>query len=73
VERLGGTLGSGGIPHTFGKASNTGENREFGSALAMSADGRTLAAGAHKDNGYGEGLTVPTTTMSGRPGAVYLY
>ncbi|MDH5426340.1 MAG: FG-GAP repeat protein [Gammaproteobacteria bacterium] len=48
------------------KASNTGENDEFGAALALSDDGSTLAVGAAMENGDDSG-------SFDSAGAVYVY
>ncbi len=56
------------------KASNSGYNDLFGSTLAFSADGNTLAVGAHGESGSGTGLTAPDTTEGAiNAGAVYVY
>lgn len=47
------------------KASNTGENDRFGHSVALSADGQTLAVGAHQEGG--DQNAAPAS------GAVYLF
>ena len=64
----------------FVKASNTGASDEFGSALALSADGATLAVGAEKEDSDMQ-LLQPISGDRSRDssgnvlssGAVYLY
>ncbi len=56
------------------KASNADIGDEFGSALALSADGRLLAVGAHNESGAGRGLGGDTADNSApQAGAVYLF
>jgi len=56
------------------KASNTGAGVGFGRAVAMSADGKTLAAGAWFENGAATGIggSQVSTSLKGA-GAVYLF
>ena len=68
---------------SYVKASNTGPNDRFGEAVALSADGDTLAVGAPgEDGGSAAGLAITGPPASGRrvddnshmqAGAVYLY
>jgi hypothetical protein len=56
------------------KASNTGTNDEFGSALALSADGLTLAVGSPNEDSGATGLdgSQADNSTSGA-GAVYVF
>jgi len=61
---------------TFVKASNTGSDDRFGTALALSDDGSTLAVGAQMEDGVVTGIgTAPGdgNVTSKDSGAVYLY
>jgi hypothetical protein len=56
------------------KASNADIGDEFGSALALSVDGRLLAVGAHNESGAGQGLSGDASDNSApQAGAVYLF
>ncbi len=64
------------------KASNTGAFEYFGIALALSADGNTLAVGAYGENSAATGVggnqtdgcaTTPATNCAANSGAVYVY
>src|SRR5215467_6627389 len=61
------------------KASNTGAGDGFGSAVALSADGNTLAVGAGPEDGAGTGAVsgAPDNTATGdaalNAGAVYVF
>ena len=56
------------------KASNTGVDDHFGDAIAVSADGNTLAVGAKGEDSNAIGIGGDQNDNSGRvPGAVYLY
>ena len=56
------------------KASNTGTNDNFGEALALSADGNTLAAGTRNEASATTGIGGSQTDNSASfAGAVYLY
>lgn len=60
--------------HAYLKASNTEFSDNFGTAMAMSADGQTLAVGATGEDGAGTGIggeQLDNTTLGS--GAVYLY
>src|SRR5688572_5490747 len=53
------------------KASNTGSLDSFGWAIALSADGTTLAVGAYdEDSGA---VANPNDNSAGNAGAVYIY
>jgi len=56
------------------KASNTGNNDSFGTAVALSADGATLAVGASQENSNATGIDGDQSndTLS-RAGAVYVF
>ena len=58
----------------FVKASNTQESDFFGSALSLSADGKTLAVGANGEDSSSTGINAEQgdNSVSGS-GAVYLY
>jgi len=70
-------------PHVYVKASNTEANDVFGSSVALSADGQTLAVGAIAEDGGGlvddcgaigeTPLPNPETNCLSSSGAVYLY
>jgi hypothetical protein len=49
----------------YRKASNPGSNDQFGNAVALSADGSTLAVGARQESGVGD--------FAPNSGAVYIY
>ena len=56
------------------KASNTGASDEFGHAVALSADGNTLAVGAHLEDSAAEGIGGSQTDNSAlASGAVYVF
>jgi trimeric autotransporter adhesin len=56
------------------KASNTGASDSFGVALALSADGRTLAVGAHEENSGARGIGgAQDNELASGSGAVYLF
>jgi len=59
---------------TYVKASNTGKGDSFGSALALSGDGNTLAAGARYEGSKATGIggDQSDNSQSGS-GAVYVY
>lgn len=62
---------------TYVKAPNTGNNDVFGRAVALSADGNTLAAGAQSEASAATGVNNTTPGQSDNSfaaaGAVYLY
>jgi hypothetical protein len=71
-----GRSGSTWSAQTFVKASNTGSEDRFGTALALSDDGSTLAVGAQMEDGVVTGIgTAPGDGIvtSKDAGAVYLY
>ncbi|WP_150912833.1 integrin [Marinobacter halotolerans] len=56
------------------KASNTGENDEFGEAISLSADGTTLAAGALGEDSSAKGVNGDETDNTAiEAGAVYIF
>jgi len=56
------------------EAPSRGYNDRFGNALALSADGNTLAVGAHQENSAATGINGDQTDNSAdNAGAVYLY
>jgi hypothetical protein len=56
------------------KSSNADVGDEFGSALALSVDGRLLAVGAHNESSAGQGIDSDANDNSApQSGAVYLY
>jgi FG-GAP repeat len=60
---------------TYVKASNTSKEDQFGGAVALSADGNTLAVGAVDEDGAGKGVNPVTkgTATATNSGAVYVY
>ena len=53
------SLGAGGATWTAGaiiKSDNNDAGDEFGSAVAVSGDGRTIVAGAHQEDGAARGV-----------------
>lgn len=73
-----GGAGDGGLPRwaqeAFVKASNTGVDDEFGGAVALSADGNTLAVGARLEDSSTPGVNPPTQNdLSVQSGAVYVF
>ncbi len=56
------------------KASNTGDNDEFGISIALSADGNTLAVGAHNESSNATGIGGDQTNdLASYSGAVYVF
>jgi hypothetical protein len=56
------------------KASNTGAFDEFGYSVALSADGSTMAVGAHRETSAATGINGDETDDSDGPkGAVYVF
>lgn len=56
------------------KASNTGAGDSFGIALALSADGRTLAVGAYEEDSQARGIGgAQDNDAASSSGAVYLF
>ena len=56
------------------KASNTGDSDRFGGAVALSADGSTLAVGAHLEDSAATGVDGDESSNgTGNSGAVYVF
>lgn len=68
-------VGSGWAQQAYLKASNTGTSGdEFGAALALSADGNTLAVGAHNEDSNGVGVNGEQgNDVAEDSGAVYVF
>jgi FG-GAP repeat len=69
--------GSTWLQQAFVKATNTGSNDSFGSAVALSGDGNTLAVGAPMEDGSGFGAVGITGAvyddLAADAGAAYVY
>ena len=63
------------LPKTIAyiKASNTGKDNQFGSAIALSADGNTLAVGAAFEDSAAKGVNGVSKEHAVNSGAVYVY
>ena len=63
------------LPKTIAyiKASNTGKDDQFGSAIALSADGNTLAVGAIFEQSAAKGVNAVSKDHAVNSGAVYVY
>lgn len=57
----------------FIKASNTGTNDRFGSSVALSRDGNTLAVGAHTEDSATTGINGTPNESATNSGAVYVF
>lgn len=55
------------------KASNTDAADNFGSSVALSADGSTLAVGAHQEQSHATGINGNQNDNTGSSGAVYIF
>lgn len=55
------------------KAGNAGGSDWFGSALALSTDGNTLAVGAYREDSNSVGVNSSYNDAAGDSGAVYIY
>ncbi len=55
------------------KAGNTGASDQFGYAVALSEDGKTLAVGAPAEDGSGSGIDSPNDNSATNAGAVYIF
>ncbi len=61
-------------PAAYVKASNTKPAEEFGISVALSADGKVLAAGATKENSAAKGVNGnQKDTTATNAGAAYVY
>ena len=63
------------LPKTtaFIKGSNTGKGNQFGSAVALSADGNTMAVGATAEDSAAKGVNGTSKDHAVNSGAVYVY
>ena len=62
------------MEQAYVKGSNTKAGDEFGSAIALSGDGRTMAVGAHNEDGGGRGVNgAPGENSADDSGAVYVF
>jgi hypothetical protein len=65
---------TGWVQQAYVKASNAGANDHFGAAVALSADGNTLAVGAPNESSNATGINGDSSNnLAGASGAVYLY
>ena len=55
------------------KASNTNKDDQFGSAIALSGDGNTLAVSATSEDSAAKGVNAPPKGSALNSGAVYVY
>ena len=55
------------------KATNTNGDDQFGTAVALAADGNTLAVGAPFEDGSASGIDGVNNNNAGNAGAVYIY
>src|SRR6266850_1266252 len=55
------------------KASNTEAGDQFGFSVALSADGNTLAIGAHEESSSSTGINSTPDQSAAQAGAVYVY
>jgi hypothetical protein len=66
--------GSGWVQQKYIKAANAGPDDWFGSSVALSADGSTLAVGAMSEDSKGTGVTAdPNDNSAPAAGAVYIF
>lgn len=65
--------GSGWQSTAYIKASNTSAGDNFGRGVALSDDGKTLAVGAHYEDGSGTGVGAASDESASNAGAVYVY
>ena len=63
------------LPKSIGyiKASNTAKDQQFGAAVALSADGNTLAVGAITESSAAKGINGVSKDQAVNSGAVYVY
>ena len=57
----------------FIKASNPGEDDNFGSRISISGDGNVLAVGCQFENGSSKGINGKDDDLAENAGAVYFY
>jgi FG-GAP repeat len=69
IVRSGGTWSQ----QAYVKASNTGSSDQFGTSIALSGDGNTLAAGAPSEASSGTGVNGPSDELASGSGAAYVY
>jgi len=62
-----------GMKLTYVKASNPGVGDQFGTSVALSADGNTLAVGAAYEDGGATGINGTQDDAAGDAGAVYVF
>ena len=62
-----------GMKVTYVKASNTGQTDQFGSCVALSADGNTLAVGALYEDGGATGVNGTPDDTATDSGAAYVF
>jgi hypothetical protein len=67
------TRSNGWSQQTYVKASNTGGFDQFGTSVALSGDGSTLAVGAQLEDGSGTGIDSMSNESTTDAGAVYVY
>lgn len=60
-------------PQSYIKATNTEDGDTFGSAIALSDDGDTLAVGARNEDGGGEGVDPAIGNTLSNAGSAYVY
>jgi HJR/Mrr/RecB family endonuclease len=65
--------GGGWSQQAYVKASNGGAADQFGTSVALSADGNSLAVGAPFEDGSGSGIDSPSDEFAADAGAVYVY
>ena len=63
------------LPKSIGyiKASNTAKDSQFGAAVALSADGNTLAVGAITEGSAAKGVNGASKAQAVNSGAVYVF
>ena len=57
----------------YAKASNTGATDQFGTSVALSSDGNTLAVGTFLEDSSTTGVDSTPDELAANAGAVYLY
>ncbi len=61
------------VQQAYIKASNAGAGDSFGVAVALSADGNTLAVGAFNEDGAATGINPTDNNFASNSGAVYVF